>query len=734
MKKRNIALMSAAVALSVAAIPAYSQASLSPYTTTVVKSISQKDDIGKALSASLYKVNGETYISAYIHVDDGFDISTLTSMGVKVGTVAGNIVTAKVPVAVIDELSATDGIRYVDAGRAVKPMMDIARDACGVDDVHAGTDLSGSFDGEGVVIGIIDMGFEYDHANFYDSDLTDLRIKRIWEQDWTGGSSPSAYGYGGEITTTDDMLYYLGDVTSTSHGTHVAGIAAGAYSADGSSYYGVAPGADLVFVSMGEDTENNVNISDAVAYIYDYADSVGKPCVVNMSIGTQIGPHDGTSSFDQLCDALQGEGRLLVGSVGNFGDYDCHVSQTFASSDDSPLQTLIEYIDDVDEGGEIDIWGDEGMELTVQVFIYDKYSGTKKDSIEIVASDADGNSTTYTWESNAVGSVTITSEVNPLNNKPHAYIYLDITQFKSRSCAGICIKPQSAGTVHAWADATYVLFTDDDEEGMTDGNTDYTIAEIGGTGTNIISVGAYITRDYVWSESSSEQTSLGETLGELGSFSSHGPTIDGRLKPYITAPGGAIVSSLSNNDEDIDDQYIVKTITFNDASQYFGLMQGTSMSAPFVTGVLATWLQANPELTPDEAKEIIKTTAIQNDYTGEIGDDGDYGWGYGIIDAYNGIKECIAASAIKGVKATTAPAVALMWSGSGDCKVMFTASQSNVTIELTAVDGTVISRTNVDKVSAADELTVAVPAAGNGIYLLNVTADGLQKTYKIAAK
>ena len=718
--------------MAMMASPAYSQTRLSPYTTTLIKAVRHDGNVARPYSSSLYKANGQTFVSAFIHTEAGFDISTLESVGVKVGTRAGNIVTAKIPVDVIDQLSSLDGIRYIDAGRAVKPMLDVARAACGVDDVQAGTDLTGSFDGSGVVVGVIDMGFEYDHANFFDADLADLRIKRVWEQDWTGGTSPSAYGYGGEITTSTDMIYYLGDVTSTTHGTHVAGIAAGAYSEDGSSYYGVAPGADLVFVSMGEDTENNVNLSDAVAYIYDYADSVGKPCVVNMSIGTQIGPHDGTSSFDQLCDALQGEGRLLVGSAGNYGATNCHLSKTFESSSDSALQTLIEFVDDVDDGGEIDVWGDEGMEFTVQMFIYDKYSGKKRDSIEIVASSAGDSSIEYEWESNAVGSVTITSEINPLNNKPHVYASLDITQFRSRSCAGVCIKPGGAGTVHAWADGSYIVFTDDGEEGMTCGDTEYTIAEIGGTGTNIITVGAYITRDYVWTESSTSHVATGETLGELGSFSSHGPTLDGRLKPYITAPGGAIVSSLSNNYEDIDDQNIVETITFNGSSQYFGLMQGTSMAAPFVTGVLATWLQANPSLTPDEAKEIIRSTAIQNDYTGEIGDDGDYGWGYGIIDAYNGIKECLTATAVEGIKASTAPAISLSWSGSGSCKVLFTGSQSNVSIVLTGIDGGLISRVDVGNVSAAQEVDVAVPSTG-GVYMLNVRADGMNKTYKIAA-
>lgn len=712
---------------------ASAQSKLSPGAVRIIKTLKEAQDIATVQSPILHRAAGETYISAYIHTDEDFDVSRLTALGVQTNLVLGKIITAKIPVEVIDDVASLTGVRYLDAATVVRPMMDVARAACGVDDVHAGTDLTGSFKGEGVIVGIVDMGFQYDHINFYDSSLSNIRIQRVWEQDWTGGTAPDGFSYGGEMTTAGELTTYLGDVTTSSHGCHVAGIAAGSYSGTDCEYYGVAPEADIVLVSYGSTTENNVNISDAVAYIYGYADAVDKPCVVNLSLGTQIGPHDGTSSFDQVCDALQGEGRLLVGSIGNFGNYDCHVSKTFASADDAPLQTLVSYLDDVDEVGEMDVWGEEDMDMTVQVFVYDKYTGTKKDSIEVDASATAGSTTEYTWQSNAVGSVTITTEINPLNNKPHAYISLAIERFKSKSVVGLAVKPRSAGTVHAWADANYIVFTDDGETGMTAGDTDYTVAEIGGTGNNIITVGAYITRDYMWTESDATQLSFGETLGELGTFSSHGPTIDGRMKPFITAPGGAIASSLNNNDADIDDQYVVKTVTDNGNSNYFGLMEGTSMAAPFVTGVLATWLQANPTLTPDEAKAIIQETATQNDYTGVIDSDGDNNWGYGIIDAWNGIKKCIETSGISNAR-TTAPAISMRRTSDDNIQLLFTGGNSGVRVDLVSVDGRVISSSHLGDVTTAEEVTIDVPSAVHGVYMLRVTADGLNETYKITTE
>lgn len=714
------------------------QSTLSPYTQQLMESIEATgyaattvdDGGGLSLKAkSLRLTDGQLYISAFIHVDETTDIAAIEALGVRINTRAGSILTAQIPATAMQALSAVEGIRYIDAAMPVRPMMDIARAACNVDYVHEGTDLDASYNGDGVVVGIIDMGFQYDHINFYDLNQSTLRIQRVWEQDWDSGTPPDGYSYGGEMTTSDEMLSYKGDVTTTSHGTHVTGIAAGADTYDGNTYYGVAPGADIVLVSMGGDTDNNVNLSDAIAYIYDYAESVGKPCVVNMSIGSQIGPHDGTSSFDQLCDALQGEGKLLVGAIGNYGATKCHVAGAFTSADDAPVQTLVSFLDDVDDGGEIDVWGDEGMDLTVQVFIFDTYSGTKKDSIEVDASAATGSTKKYSFQSNCTGSVTITTEINPLNNKPHAYIAFDITRFKSKSCAGLSLKPRSAGTAHAWSDADYIVFTDSDFDEMTDGDTDYTVAEVGGTGNTIISVGAYTTRDYLWTESNSTHVDLGETLGEVASYSGRGPTVDGRVKPFITAPGGAIVSSLSNNDANLDDQYIVRTITYRDTN-YYGLMQGTSMSAPFVTGVLATWLQANPELTPDAAKDIIQATAITNDYTGEISSEGDNGWGYGIIDAWAGIKQCIATSSIGAISDGTA-GTSLLMDGANNCRLLFAGATNGVRADIVSVDGRLVRSTDIGNVSTAEEVSIDTSALPRGVYLLHVTANGLNKTYKL---
>lgn len=93
---------------------------------------------------------------------------------------------------------------------------------------------------------------------------------------------------------------------------------------------------------------------------------------------------------------------------------------------------------------------------------------------------------------------------------------------------------------------------------------------------------------------------------QLATFSSRGPTSDGRVKPDIAAPGVSIMSTEAGTEEG----YVA--------------FSGTSMASPFAAGTAALVLDANPELSPDEVREVLTSTT--EDW-GLEGDDVDYGWG-----------------------------------------------------------------------------------------------------------
>ena len=559
-------------------------------------------------------------VSAYIHLAHGADASALAGLGVEVNLRCGDILTARVPVASLAAVASLPGVEYVQAATPVAPMMDVARPAARVDLVQQGAGLPRAYDGTGVVVGIIDSGFDYTHPAFYSADRSELRIKRVWEQGYDGGTPPEGFTYGGEFDSPEEILAAAGDITTNTHGTHVAGIAAGADTTLG-SYQGVATGADIVLVSIsGVDTETNVNISDAISYIYSYAESVGKPCVVNMSLGAQVGPHDGTSTFDVLSDAMQGPGRLLVGSIGNFGATKLHASMVSEGEAPDTLRTFVDYLRTLtasDNGGTIDIWGDPGMDLKVNVFTYNTRTSELADSFSLslpaggVAESPEASAELR----GSIGEIEAYGEVSPLNGKAHVQLYSHVSGLRAGYEVGIEVITSSAGTVNVWGDGNYIAFTSCGIEGYSDGDTSASPAEIGGTGSSIVTVGAYVTRSTFDTENSGTMT-LEETVGDIASFSCCGPTADGRMKPDVAAPGCAIVSSASSNYSSISSLPVAGYFEWNDKNYYYAYMQGTSMSSPFVAGVLATWLEANPQLAPADVRGILSSTASADEFTG----------------------------------------------------------------------------------------------------------------------
>ena len=291
----------------------------------------------KAAQGQLRELYGVQHgkISAIVELAEGYNPQELRAYGVSVGSEAGGIFTVRIPVKRFAELAESGICKTIDVGCKMTTMMDNVRENLGIDRIHLGLNLPQGFDGSGVVVGVIDLGFQYCHPSFYDSTGTILRVKRAWNQLDSTGTAPAGYDYGSEYTTESQMMAVFTDDSTQTHGTHVAGIAAGcgAPSGDGTKYKGIAPGADLVFVST---TLSDPTILDAIQYIYNYAHSVGKPCVINMSFGDDTGPHDGTSACDRFLTefvAAHPDSIAFVCAAGNSGNNKIHLTKQFSPSD-----------------------------------------------------------------------------------------------------------------------------------------------------------------------------------------------------------------------------------------------------------------------------------------------------------------------------------------------------------------------------------------------------------------
>jgi subtilisin family serine protease len=633
----------------------FSAKGISPFTAFLITDLKMQERKSESRNSNdsllinkygLMRINNILYANAFLLTSDNYEPSELSKYGFLSGSQSGQIMTGLIPIDKIIEISNSDLIKYIQIGEPAKPLMDAARAATWVNEVHAGTGLPQSYFGNGVVVGIIDGGFDYTHPNFYDgTGSNNYRIKRVWEQNGTG-TPPAGYSYGRELSTQTSILNAQKDISSGSHGSHVTGIAAGAGGGASTTYMGVAPQSDVVLVSYGG---SDSKLADAISYIMNYASSVNKPCVINMSLGKHIGPHDGNSAFDQYCDGIVGQGKLLVGAAGNEGSDALYYGKSYTSSD-TVLYSFVQFPSSSNgTNGEtvIDIWGNQNQNFWVAVNIYNTNTNSFEDWTPYIAanSPSSNNYTLYdddTFVPDAC-SVTIATEINGLNNKPRVLVSIDHTA-QDDSYRWVMIEIIAYNTqTKMWAATAYngseTVFTANGKGyPWVNGSTSSTMGEIGGTGKNIITVGAYTSKNS-WTALNASNQSNGATNGAIADFSSKGPTADGRTKPDITAPGNVIVSSVNRFDSNYPSSSndVVSGVTNGTNNWYFATMQGTSMASPMVTGILALWLQAYPNLTPTQAKTLLKDNAWTDSYTGTIPVNGSNTWGWGKVDAQYGL-------------------------------------------------------------------------------------------------
>ena len=717
---------------------AYTSGKISPFTALFLNAIKvnvpDTSLTNKLQNRFMVKnLNSQNYVNVFIELNENADLEVLKAKGVKINIELPDIITAQVPVQNIEEIALLPEVKHLEVGTPVRRKMDKARLATNVDKVQAGTNLPAPFKGKNGVIGIIDSGFEYGHINFYDTLGTTYRIKRVWDQNITG-TPPTGFSYGTEYTTQASILAAQFDNKTETHATHVTGIAAGGDKSIGSIYYGVAPDADIALVSynLNDQTTDNVSLADGIKYLYGYATSVNEPCVVNMSLGTQIGPHDGTSAFDQVCDALQGKGRLLVGAAGNEGSDSLHISQNFTPAN-STLKSFFNYYDNTKLTGMSDIWGDTGKTYSIRVVVYNKSTGTEVYSTPTYDA-ATTNSQTFnlTSTNGAIGQIQIFSERNATNAKPNAFVYSAMTSINSGNYIGVVLTAQN-GTIHAWADDVDSYFSGNNIAGWTSGNSNNSISEVGGTGKQIISVGAYVSKTRFTNIQGATYDLKSETLNNIADFSSTGPTIDGRTKPDITAPGSVVISSYSSavisgvNYKN----YIVHITSVNGKSYYYGQLQGTSMSTPVVTGILATWLEVKNDLTPDEVRVILQNTAITDSYTGVIPSTGSNIWGFGKIDAWSGIMACLKASQLQILQSSNENVLIYPNPTSGNLSILFGHNDSTVQLKVFNMSGQLVYTQQIGKVTYAQEIAISLPHLATGVYLVALTGDLSYKTNHI---
>ena len=536
--------------------------------------------------------------------------------------------------------------KYVEIGEKNVPMMDSARYFTNTNQVHRGYNMPKGYTGKGVVVGIIDIGFDYTHRNFWDSTETVYRVKRVWDQNASSGTPPAGFNYGNLMTTQTQILSEVYSHSNQTHGTHVAGMAVGGGTSQTAykKYKGMAPESDIVLVATSMYSND---ILDGLMYILDYADSVGKPCVVNMSLGSHVGPHDGTDYnelyVDYLFENYYTKGAALLVSAGNEGSDNLHLSHSYSGRTPSMSTFAVKSDGSNKLTGVVDIWGSVGGSFQVKVGVVDSTTSvstlssytypltlSSQNSENGVSDFSLGNSgyVSYYVEDSAYG-----------NNKPHVYLYFNGANLSGRQCFIITVTPNS-GTVHMWNNSGVFIAGAAGEAG----NSNYTTNNRASGNTSIM-VASYNNKVSWTSYAGSSYNFCSRyTIGGRSYFSSIGPGLNpNQNKPEISAPGAFVNSSYNCYDSryTTSNAYITGVQTNGNGSCWWGMMQGTSMACPAATGIVALWMEAYPELSYAQVKELMRTTSISDNLTGTIPANGSPYWGWGKINAYAGIQKIL---------------------------------------------------------------------------------------------
>jgi subtilisin family serine protease len=540
------------------------------------------------------------------------DPDALEGAGLNIRSISGDVVTGTIALSALRQLEQLADVERVEAARAMHIDLDLSVVESRANLVHTGPP---GRRGAGVIVGICDSGCDFTHPSFRRGDGTS-RILFIWAQGLApqgSEASPAGFGYGVEYTNAqiNAALASANPFNAVRHrdpglhGTHVTGIAAGDGSAPGQgrpggTFVGVAPEADIIVVANAsngaEGLGTSANTLDAVNYIYQRAGTILRPCVVNMSLGDNLGPHDGTSLLERgLDNLLGGPGRAFVKSAGNAGSAACHAEGTLGTGATQDVR----FNQPAGDNGanQIDVW----------------YRGT--DTFRVSVIDPAGNSagpvnvgaaTTFTLPGG--NTVRIDHRNNDAFNGDRRVFMTFAPGGMGTMRAGdwtvrlTGIASPGGGRFDAWIQRGDVVpgFLAPHESAARTISTP-------GTAREVITAANYVTR--------------GAGVGSLSSSSSRGPTRDGRAAPTVAAPGEMIMSASAESS----------------GGDPYRTMGGTSMAAPHVTGTIALMFQKNSQRTQAEIKACLESTARSDGQTGPVPNTA---WGAGKLDS-NAAVNCV---------------------------------------------------------------------------------------------
>jgi len=595
-------------------------------------------------------------LTAFVRID-GNAAEVLRQYGCKELARVGDISIAAIPLSSLGALSCGRQVKRIETGRRCSIQMDTTRLVVNAEKVYTGEGLSQSYTGHGVVVGVQDIGFDLTHPNFYSADMRQYRIKALWDQlsrDTIGSTLYVGRDYVGREALL--KLRHPIDGETQTHGTHTAGIAAGSGAegnGDISPYRGMACDADLVLVDNAADNASLIDpkdyykftyATDALGfnYIFDYAERMHQPCVINFSEGSSQDFHGYDQLYYELLAKLIGPGRIIVSSAGNDGARNSYIHKNIGK-----------------ERAGAFIMGNEKrfsctakskQTFTFRVSVYNNVASPQ--IVDISTVNVCNAQDSLLTDSLLVGGKKYIWRVlaypNSYDARETAYDFQLSSPSKLGDSPQVSLQVMGRDADIELYRMSGYMFPHSLDPVLDAGDCRYTIFSPSSS-PDVICVGSTSYRTQFVNYLGEKKVYDSGQKGIRSAFSAMGPTLDGRIKPDVMAPGQNIISSYStffiNNPKNVNASVKsdVRHFEYNGRTYAWNANAGTSMSAPVVTGAIALWLQADPTLTPADCLEIFAKTCTHYDkslsYPNNL-------YGYGQIDVAAGLREVLRRKAL----------------------------------------------------------------------------------------
>lgn len=720
-------------------------------------------------------------IGAFVRLKEGYDVADLEAEGITVLTCRGGIALCMVPLDSAEVFAEKTPVHTMQIARKVHSHMDLGRAAVGLDAMHAGlSDLDQPYRGEGVIAAVVDQGIDPNHVSFMNPDGS-TRLGYLY----TISYANNMYGYSDDGFWGEEVKQFTTDTPYGYHGTHTLGILGGNYQGDvtmpdasrfvdrdhavpmidtPNPFRGAAPEAELAAAACAE--LNDMFIAYGVDQMCSHSFERKMPMVLNMSLGSNVGPHDENSMMNQFLDltATKSDDNpnppIICLSAGNEGDRRICLRKTLYNESDV-LQTMIwpsvyQYDPEV-EGSvtarqdQVAIYSSDTTKLQVQAIIYNKDRGYRVGSRMPVIGDGVGayylsdaslqistNDKVDTYLAKYFyGWIGLGGMMDEDVNRYYAMIDYAVQNLEANQddnfILGFEVKiapgqeiPEEGITVECYCSGQTSEMYDYGQTSFDNGSRNGSISDMA-VGKKLIVVGSYNTRNewFCLDGYASRYEGNGDyfTVGRASGFSSFGTLRDGRNLPTVCAPGSTIISSVNRyftELEDVSEQaaqlYQAKAVGPDGCVNYWKQEVGTSMASPLVAGSIACWLQADPTLTYADVQDIIKTTTVVDDDV-RAGDP--VQWGAGKFDALAGLKEVIrrkGSSAISGISDDDAAGRLVMSAAGLNAYTFFIGGVPALTADVYTVGGAKVLSRSV----AGDEITVNLDGMVPGVYVISI--------------